>query len=72
MLSDLADRTGVGQDLGIALAESERLGLRLPGLALAQRLYASLLRHGHGKDGTQALVLAIEDMARYDDEAEVS
>ena len=59
------------KDLGIALGESERLGLRLQGLALAHRLYASLLRHGHGRDGTQALVLAIEDAAKYDDEADV-
>jgi 3-hydroxyisobutyrate dehydrogenase len=61
----------MAKDLGIALAESERLGLRLPGLTLARRLYDALLRHGHGKDGTQALVLAIEDAARYDDEAEI-
>ena len=34
-------------------------------LALAQRLYAALLRHGHGRDGTQALLLALEDVDRY-------
>ena len=28
----------------------------------AQRLYAALLRHGHGRDGTQALLLALEDV----------
>ena len=45
-----------------------QLGLRLPGLALAQRLYASLLKHGHGRDGTQALLLALEDADKYFDE----
>lgn len=61
----------MSKDLGIALAESRRMGLQLPGLALADRLYASLLRHGHGRDGTQALILAIEDASKYDDEAEI-
>lgn len=55
----------MSKDLGIALDEAERLGLRLPGLALAHRLYASLLRHGHGKDGTQALTLALEETAKF-------
>ena len=54
------------KDLGIALAEAERMELQLPGLALAHRLYSSLLRHGHGKDGTQALTLALEDAAKYE------
>ena len=57
----------MAKDLGIACAEAERLGLRLPGLALAQRLYASLLKHGHGRDGTQALLLALEDADKYFD-----
>mmetsp|Transcript_33913 Transcript_33913/g.79383 ORF Transcript_33913/g.79383 Transcript_33913/m.79383 type:complete len:160 (+) Transcript_33913:336-815(+) len=55
----------MSKDLGIALSEAERMGLNLPGLALAHQLYASLLRHGHGKDGTQALTLALEDTAKY-------
>ena len=53
------------KDLGIAIGEAEQLGLRLPGLANAKRLYDALLAHGHGRDGTQALILAIEDAARY-------
>ena len=57
----------MAKDLGIACTEAERLGLRLPGLALAQRLYASLLKHGHGRDGTQALLLALEDADKYFD-----
>ncbi|KAL1508108.1 hypothetical protein AB1Y20_007700 [Prymnesium parvum] len=53
------------KDLGIALSEAHRMGLKLPGLALAHKLYESLLRHGHGKDGTQALILALEDTVKY-------
>ena len=53
------------QDLGIALAEAERLKLELPGLRNARKLYDGLQRHGHGRDGTQALILALEDAARY-------
>ena len=55
----------MAKDLGIAIGEAEQLGLRLPGLANAKRLYDALLAHGHGRDGTQALILAIEDAARY-------
>ena len=29
------------------------------------RRYDSLLRHGHAKDGTQALILALEDTTKY-------
>ncbi len=43
------------KDLGIALAEAERLELDLPGLALAHRLYRELAESGHGRDGTQVL-----------------
>ena len=53
----------MAKDLGIALGEAERLGLELPGLALAERLYAALNARGHGRDGTQALILALEDTA---------
>eukprot|EP00252_Welwitschia_mirabilis_P027995 TRINITY_DN989_c0_g1_i2.p1 TRINITY_DN989_c0_g1~~TRINITY_DN989_c0_g1_i2.p1 ORF type:complete len:301 (-),score=59.36 TRINITY_DN989_c0_g1_i2:203-1105(-) len=48
------------KDLGIALKECEKMGLCLPGLALAQQLYVSLQAHGEGTFGTQALVLALE------------
>jgi 3-hydroxyisobutyrate dehydrogenase len=52
------------KDLRIALAEASAMGLQLPGLELAERLYALLLERGHGKDGTQALVLALEQLAK--------
>ncbi|MCO5593083.1 hypothetical protein L7F22_047089 [Adiantum nelumboides] len=48
------------KDLGIATEECRRMGLSLPGLALAQQLYVSLQAHGEGNLGTQALVLALE------------
>ena len=51
------------KDLGIALAEAKRLGLALPGLALAEQLYISLAATGHGRDGTQALMLALARMS---------
>jgi 3-hydroxyisobutyrate dehydrogenase len=54
------------KDLGIALAEARRLGLCLPGLALANQLYLSLVVHGHARDGTQALQLALAEMANVD------
>jgi 3-hydroxyisobutyrate dehydrogenase len=54
------------KDLGIALAEAKRMGLCLPGLALANQLYLSLSAHGHGRDGTQALQLALASMSNVD------
>ena len=54
------------KDMGIALAEAKRMGLALPGLALAEQLYISLQATGHGRDGTQALVLALARMSGVD------
>jgi 3-hydroxyisobutyrate dehydrogenase len=54
------------KDLGIALAEARRLRLCLPGLALANQLYLSLVAHGHARDGTQALQLALAAMSNVD------
>ncbi|XXG52347.1 hypothetical protein AAC387_Pa03g0713 [Persea americana] len=48
------------KDLGICLMECQRMGVALPGLALAHQLYVSLVAHGEGGLGTQALVLALE------------
>ena len=47
------------KDMGIALAESRRLRLALPGLALAEQLYRAVEAQGHGRSGTQALLLAV-------------
>ncbi len=54
------------KDLGIALGEARRMSLCLPGLALANQLYVSLLAHGHGRLGTQALQLALAEMSNID------
>lgn len=54
------------KDMGIALSEARRMQLSLPGLALAQQLYISLQALGHGRDGVQALVLALAEMSRID------
>jgi 3-hydroxyisobutyrate dehydrogenase len=43
------------KDMGIALAEAERMGLALPGLTQAKRLYDQLNASGHGRSGIQAL-----------------
>jgi 3-hydroxyisobutyrate dehydrogenase len=54
------------KDLGIALSESKRMGLCMSGLALANQLYLSLMAHGHGHDGTQALHIALAGMSNID------
>jgi len=51
------------KDMGIALDEAKRMKIALPGLALANQLYLSVLAHGGGKLGTQALMLALEQMS---------
>ncbi|CAK8579492.1 unnamed protein product [Lathyrus sativus] len=48
------------KDLGICLKECEKMGIALPGLALAQQLYVSLMAHGEGDLGMQALILVLE------------
>lgn len=54
------------KDMGIALEESKRMGLAMPGLALAHQLYISLKAQGHGRDGTQSLQLALARLANFD------
>ena len=43
-----------------------RMELCLPGLALVHQLYVSLKANGHGRDGTQALHLALAAMSNID------
>ncbi|GJQ09924.1 hypothetical protein GpartN1_g1715.t1 [Galdieria partita] len=50
------------KDLGIALAECQRMRISLPGLALAQQLYVSLMANGGAKKGTQALIETLESL----------
>ena len=54
------------KDMGIALAESKKMGLALPGLALAHQLYLAVQAQGHGRDGTHALQLALAQMSNVD------
>ena len=54
------------KDMGIAIAESKRMGLCLPGLALGEQLYVSVKSKGWGRNGTHALMLALAEMAGID------
>jgi 3-hydroxyisobutyrate dehydrogenase len=54
------------KDMGIALSEAKKMGLCLPGLALANQLYVSLQSQGYGRHGTHALELALAKMAGVD------
>lgn len=51
------------KDMGIALDEAKRMGLVLPGLALVHQLYLAVQAHGHGRAGTHALMLALEQLS---------
>jgi 3-hydroxyisobutyrate dehydrogenase len=51
------------KDMGIALDESKKLGLVMPGLALANQLYLAVQAQGYGRKGTHALLLALEHIA---------
>jgi 3-hydroxyisobutyrate dehydrogenase len=54
------------KDMAIALAEARRMNLSLPGLALAEQLYASVKACGWGRKGTHALQLALARMSNVD------
>jgi 3-hydroxyisobutyrate dehydrogenase len=54
------------KDMRIALDESRRMGLALPGLALAEQLYRAVQAQGHGRDGTHALMLALAQLSAVD------
>jgi 3-hydroxyisobutyrate dehydrogenase len=54
------------KDMAIALAESRRMKLALPGLALAEQLYRAVEAQGYGRKGTQAILLALADLSRVD------
>jgi 3-hydroxyisobutyrate dehydrogenase len=54
------------KDMTIALSESRRMGLAMPGLALAHQLYIALASQGHARSGTHALELALASMSGID------
>jgi 3-hydroxyisobutyrate dehydrogenase len=60
------------KDMGIALSEAQQMGLAMPGLALVHQLYLALKAQGHGRRGTQALVLALEHVSNIERPAVVA
>jgi 3-hydroxyisobutyrate dehydrogenase len=54
------------KDMGIALAESRRMQLCLPGLALAEQLYRAVSAQGYARKGTHALMLALAELSAID------
>jgi 3-hydroxyisobutyrate dehydrogenase len=54
------------KDMGIALAESRRMNLSLPGLALAEQLYRAVAAQGYARKGTHALMLALASLSNVD------
>jgi 3-hydroxyisobutyrate dehydrogenase len=54
------------KDMGIALAESRRMNLSLPGLALAEQLYRAVAAQGYARKGTHALMLALAALSNID------
>lgn len=51
------------KDMAIALEESRRMGLKLPGLELSERLYREVAAQGHSRGGTHSLMLALANMS---------
>jgi len=51
------------KDMGIALDEAKKMKIVLPGLSLVHQLYLSVIANGGAKRGTQALMLALEQMS---------
>jgi 3-hydroxyisobutyrate dehydrogenase len=60
------------KDMGIALAESKRMKLALPGLALAAQLYRAVEAQGDGRKGTHALMLALARLSNIEWKAATS
>jgi len=50
------------KDMGIALEEAAACDLSLPGLSLVRQLYIAVKGQGHGRLGTQALILALRQL----------
>ncbi len=52
------------KDMDLALEEANRMGLELPGLTLVHQLYQNVQTLGHGRSGTHALMLALEELSQ--------
>ena len=51
------------KDIRLVLAEANRMGLLLPGLAVVHKLYETVQASGHGRSGTHALLMALENLS---------
>jgi 3-hydroxyisobutyrate dehydrogenase len=51
------------KDVGIALEESRRMGLKMPGLEMAEQLYKMAAADGLARKGTQSLILALAKLS---------
>lgn len=51
------------KDMGIALEEAKNMSIILPGLELVHQLYLSLKAKSYGLKGTQALIMALQEMS---------
>jgi len=54
------------KDMGIAIDETDRMGLCLPGLSLARQLYNAVAAQGNGRLGTHSLQLALASLSGID------
>ena len=54
------------KDLGLALEEARKLGLALPGAALAQQFYVAAQGQDLGQKGTQALIAVLARLSGVD------
>jgi 3-hydroxyisobutyrate dehydrogenase len=52
------------KDIGIVQEEAKRMGVVLPGLTLVHQLYQTVQTLGHGRSGTHALILALEELSQ--------
>jgi 3-hydroxyisobutyrate dehydrogenase len=54
------------KDMSLALEESKRMGLSMPGLGLAEQLYIALSAQGYKRKGIQGLMLALASLSKID------
>lgn len=54
------------KDMNLALEEAKHMGIVLPGLALVNQMYLAVQAQGHGKKGTHALMLALEQISNVE------
>ncbi len=54
------------KDLAIAIEETKRMNLKLPGLEVCEQLYRSLKDQGDGRLGTQSLILGLSRLNQLD------